>query len=114
MPWSELASRVKERFWAPVRSKSFRFLHLLKKGNSAPMTITSTATAIQSQKDQLLEVTVGVVATAAGVLTGSADVLEVAAGVVAASAGVLTVSEDELAMAAGVVVAAAGVSDRLR
>ena len=85
---------------APVPSKAFCFLHLLKNGNIVPMTITSTATAIQSHKDQPPELAAGVVAVAAGVLTGSEDVLEVAAGVAAAAAGVLTVSEDELAVTA--------------
>ena len=110
MPWSELASRVKERFGAPVRSKLFRFLHRLRKGTMVPITITSTANAIKNHKDQPLEVAVGVVATATGVLTGSEDVLAVAAGVVPPASGVMTVSEDVLAVAAGAMVAAAGVA----
>ena len=72
----------------PVRSRLLRFLHLLTKGNVVPMTTTSTANAIQSHKDQPLEVAVGVVATAAGVLAGSEGVPAIAAGVVAAAAGV--------------------------
>jgi hypothetical protein len=114
LSWSELASRVKERFSAPVRSKSFRFLHLLKTGTIVPRTITSKANAIKNDTDQPLEVATGGVAAAAGVLAASEDELEVAAGGVAAAAGVLAVSEDELALTSGAVVAAAGVSDRLR
>lgn len=77
------------------------------------MTITSAPNAIQSHKDQPLELPAGVVATGADVLTGSEDVLEVAAGVAAAAAGVLPLSGEEVAVTAGVV-ATAGVSDRLR
>jgi hypothetical protein len=76
------------------------------------MTITSAPKAIQSHKDQPLELAAGV-ATGADVLTGSEDVLEVAAGVAAAAAGVLPLSGEEVAVTAGVV-ATAGVSDRLR
>jgi len=111
---SELASRVKERFGAPVRSKLFRFLHLLREGASMPRRITTTANPIKSDKDPRLAGAGGVVGTAAGVLTVSADVLAVVAGVVAAASGVLTVSEDVSAVTAGVVVAAAGVADGLR
>jgi hypothetical protein len=110
---SELASRVKERFGVPVRSKLFRFLHLLREGASMPRTITSTANPIKSDRDPRLAGAVGVVGTAAGVLSVSEDVLAVAAGVVAAS-GVLTVSEGMPAVTAGVVAAVAGVAGGLR
>jgi len=102
LSWSELASRVKERFWAPVRSKSFRFLHLLKIGAIVPIAIITTASKIKSHKAPRLAGAAGVVA-AAGVLAASEDALAGAAGVAAAAAGVL-------AVAAGVVAAAAGVS----
>jgi hypothetical protein len=111
--WSELVSRLKERFGASVRSKLFRFLHLLRKGTSVPMTTTSTANPIKNQKDPALEVAVAGVATGAGVLTGSEDVL-VAAGVGLAAAGVLSGSVDVLAVTAGVVEAAAGVAGSFR
>lgn len=110
LPWSELTSRLKERFGAPVRSKLFCFLHLLKKGNPVPMTITSTANAIQSQRVQSREVAAGLGAAASGVLAGSEDGLEV----VAAEGGVPADFEDELSVTAGVVAAAAGVADRFR
>ena len=87
-PGSDFASRVKERFGAPVCSRLLRFLHLLRKGTSVPMTITSAPNAIKSHKDPRRAVGVGVVATAAGVLAVSEDALAVAAGVVAAAAGV--------------------------
>lgn len=115
MLWSELASRVNERFGVPVPAKLFRFLHLLKEGASMPMAITSTANTIKSHKDPCLAGAVGaVVATAAGVLTGSEDVPAVAAGVVVAATGVLTGSEDVLAVTSGVAVAAARFADILR
>ena len=97
----------------PVRSKLFRFLHLLREGASVPRTITSTANAIKSHKDPRLAGAVGVVGTAAGVLSVSEDVLAVVARVVAAASGVLTVSEDVPAVTAGAVGAAAGVADGL-
>lgn len=53
--WLELSSRLKERFGSPVRSKFFRFLHRLMKGNIVPMATTSTPNAIKSHKDQPLE-----------------------------------------------------------
>jgi hypothetical protein len=109
--WSKLDSRVKERFGVPVRSKFFRFLHLLREGASVPRTITSTANAIKSHKDPRLAGALGVLGTAAAVLSVSEDVLAVAAGVVVAAAGVLSVSEDVLAVAGNVVVVAAGVAD---
>ena len=109
---SELA-RVKERFGAPVRSKFFRFLHLLREGTSMPRTITSMAKPIKSHRDPRLAGAVGVVGTAAGMLSVSEDVLAGAAGVVAAASGVLTVSEDVPAATAGGVGAAAGVADGL-
>jgi hypothetical protein len=104
-PWSllfltELSSRLKERFWAPVCAKSLRFLHLLKRGNMVPRTITSTANGINNHEVQLLAGAVGVVSAAAGVLA-------VAAGVAAAVVGVTTVSADVLAVTSGAVAAAA-------
>jgi hypothetical protein len=80
-----------------------------------PMTRTSTANRIRSDKDPRLAGAEGVVAAAAGGLTGSEDVLAVASGGVAAVSGLLTgSSEDLLAVTAGLVVAAAAVSDGLR
>ena len=107
--WAELASRLKERFGASIRSRFFCFLHLLTKGNITPPTSTTTPTAIKSHKAQPLEagVGVGVGATAAGELTGSLDEVSVVTGITAL-AGVV------LADTAGVVVAAAGVSVRFR
>jgi hypothetical protein len=113
LAWSELASRVKERFGVPVRSKLFRFLHLLREGASMPRRITTTANPIKSDKDPRLAGAVGVVGTAAGVLSVSEDVLAVAAGLVAVASGALTVSADVPAVT-GVVGATAGVADGLR
>ena len=107
MTWSELSSRLKERFWAPVRSKSFRFLHLLRTGTIVARMITTTANGIKSHELQLLPVAVGGGSAAAGVLAA-------AAGVVVAAAGGLTVSDDVLAATAGAAVAAAGSADILR
>ena len=104
---SELSSRLKERFWAPVRSNIFRFLHLLKTGTSVARTITSTANGIKIHEDQLLAGAVGVVAAAAGVLA-------VAAGVVVAAAGVTTVSAGVVTVSAGAAAAAAGAAGNLR
>ena len=88
----------KERFWALVCSKSFRFLHLLKSGVSAPITSTSTIkeTKIPGDPPQT-----DVVDFAGGELTGAGGALEVAAGVEAVAAGVLIASAG--ATAAGVV-----------
>ena len=113
LSWSELASRLNERFGVTVRSNIFCFLHLLRKGTSVPMTITSTATAIKSPKAPCLAGATGGVAAVVCVLAVSEGVLAAAAGVVAA-AGALAVSEDELAVTSGAVVATAAVSDRLR
>lgn len=114
LPLSELASRVKERFGAPVRSKLFRFLHLLREGASMPRRITTTANPIKRAKDPRLAGAGGVVGTVAGVASVSEDELGVAAGAVAAVSGVLTVSADAPAVTGGVVVAAAGVAVGLR
>ena len=105
---------VKERFSAPVLSKAFRFLRLLRSGAIVPRTITTTANATKNQKDALLAGAAGGVTTAGGVLAVSAGVLAVAAGVLASAAGVLAGSEDVLAVAAGVVAAAAGVAGCFR
>jgi hypothetical protein len=106
---------VRERFGAAVRAKLFRFLHLLREGMSMPITSTSTANKIKSDKDPRLAGAAGVVAAATGGLTGSGDVLAVASGGVAAVSGLLTgSSEDLLAVTAGLVVAAAAVADGLR
>src|ERR1700732_1717366 len=101
--WAELASRLKERFGASVRSRFFCFLHLLTKGNITPPTSTTRPAAIKSHKAQPLDARVGAgVATAAGVLSGSLDGMSVATGITAV-AGVLAIT-------AGVAVAAAGIS----
>ena len=99
---SELASLVKERFSAPLRSKFFRFLHLLRRGAIVPMTITTTANAIRTQKDAPLAGLVGRVTAVAGALAVSEDVLAVSAGVASTAAGVLEGVAGEVASAAGV------------
>ena len=98
VPGSELALRVKERFWPLVCSKSFCFLHLLKRGVSAPITSTSTIKETKIPGDPLQT---DVVDFAGGELTGAGGALEVAAGVEAVAAGVLIFSAG--ATAAGVV-----------
>lgn len=105
MTCSELATGFKERFWAPVRSKSLRFLHRLTSGAIVPSTITTTANAIRSQNDPPLAGTAGAAATGPGVLVFSTDVLSDTAAVLAA--GVLTGSEGSVTLTSGVVVGAA-------
>ena len=80
---------VRERFGASVRAKLFRFLHLLREGMSMPITSTSTANKIKSDKDPRRAGAAGVVAAATGGLTGSSEAwLAVAAGLVVAAAAV--------------------------
>jgi hypothetical protein len=105
---SELSSFVKERFGVPVRSSSFRLLHLPKTGTSVPKTITSTATKIKRDNDQPPCFTAGVVAAAAGGLTVSEGVLAAATGVVVSAVAGMTVSEDGLSVAAAAAVAVFG------
>jgi hypothetical protein len=94
---------VKERFSAPVCSKFFRFLHLLRRGAIVPMTITNTANAIRNQKDPPLAGFVGEVAAVAGALAVSGELFAVSAGVDSTAAGVLVGVAGGVASAAGVV-----------
>jgi hypothetical protein len=110
--WPELTSFENERFCSLACSTSLRFLHLLRKVASVPMTITAAANGMKSQDVQPLALAAGTTATAAGVLAVSEDVLAAAAGEVTAGAGVLAVSEGEAAAAGDAVVAAACVAAR--
>jgi hypothetical protein len=111
-PWSEFTSFENERFCSLACSTSLRFLHLLKKVASVPMTITTAANGMKSHEVQPLAVAAGTVETAGGVLAVSEDELAAAASAVVSAAGLLTVSEDELAVTGGVMFAPACVADR--
>ena len=112
-PRLELTSFENERFCSLACSISLRFLHLLKKVASVPMTITAAANGMKSHDVQLLDAAAGTVATAAEALAVSEDGLAVAACEVEPAAGVLTVSEDELAVTAGLVLSAICVAGSL-
>src|SRR5450755_1639151 len=107
LSWSVLASRVKERFGASVRSILFCFRHLPRNGTNIPRTITSTANAIKSHRVPRRAGAGVAVGAASGVVTVS-DELTVAAGGVAATSGVLAGSADLLAGTAGATAAATG------
>ena len=109
---------VKERFGVPVRSSILRFLILLTRGVSAPMTSISSTSAIPSQVGNPPFLTAGAGVVAAGVVAGVvaagvAAACEVAAGVVAAAATVLASGVEVLSVAAGVGSATAGLADCL-
>jgi hypothetical protein len=104
LPWSELASFVKERFWALVCAKSLRFLHLLKRGTSALMSSTTTTRETNIHRDPPLALGAGLVAASTGVLAVSEGASTGAAGVATsgvAAAGVLTVSAGAASVADG-------------
>lgn len=103
---SELDLCVKERFWAPVFSMNFRFLHLLKRGVSAPMTSTNMTNAIRIPSEPARAGGAGFGVAASGVLADSEGALAVSAGVGSAATGVVSVSAG-LAAAADVAAAAA-------
>ena len=105
---------VKERFGVPVRSSILRFLILLKRGVSAPMTSIRSTSAIPSQVGNPPFLTAGAGEVAAGVVAaGVLSACEVAAGVVAAAATVLASGVEVLSVAAGVGSATAGLADCL-
>ena len=103
---------VKERFSAPVCSKFFRFLHLLRRGAIVPRTMTTTANAIKNQKDAPLAGFVGEVAAVAGALAVSRELLAVSAGVASTAAGVLAGAAVGVASAGGAASCSRGCAGR--
>ena len=81
---------LKERFCGPIFSKSFRFLHLLPRGASAPTTSTSTTNETKSHADPPQAALAGFVVIGVNVLAVSEAALAVAGIFASAGAGGLT------------------------